>query len=122
MQIKLVLPWPPSANTYWRRNGHRYFISPNGKKYRDEVINSCAIYANLFDENARINVHVDAYPPDKRRRDLDNLGKSLLDSLQAALIFPDDSQIDRLCFVRMPTNENKVEVYIERINPVTTLY
>ena len=37
-----------------------------------------------------------AFPPDRRRRDLDNLPKLVLDSLTAAGLWGDDSQIQRL--------------------------
>ena len=39
---------------------------------------------------------MDAFPPDRRRRDLDNLQKPTLDALQHAGIYEDDSQIDLL--------------------------
>jgi len=45
-------------------------------------------------------VHV--FPPDGRRRDLDNLQKALCDALQHAGVYADDSQIDRLDVQRGP--------------------
>jgi crossover junction endodeoxyribonuclease RusA len=39
---------------------------------------------------------MDAFPPDRRRRDLDNLQKPLLDALQHAGVYEDDSQVDLL--------------------------
>ncbi len=39
---------------------------------------------------------MDAFPPDRRRRDLDNLLKSVLDALEHAGVYADDSQIDLL--------------------------
>lgn len=39
---------------------------------------------------------VEAYPPDRRRRDVDNIFKCLLDSLQWAQVYVDDGQIDKL--------------------------
>jgi crossover junction endodeoxyribonuclease RusA len=39
---------------------------------------------------------MDAFPPDRRRRDLDNLLKALLDSIEHAGVYEDDSQIDLL--------------------------
>lgn len=35
-------------------------------------------------------------PPDKRKRDLDNVCKATLDALQHARLFDDDAQIDEL--------------------------
>jgi crossover junction endodeoxyribonuclease RusA len=39
---------------------------------------------------------MDAFPPDRRRRDLDNIQKALLDSLEHAGVYADDNQIDLL--------------------------
>jgi crossover junction endodeoxyribonuclease RusA len=40
------------------------------------------------------------HPPDRRRRDLDNILKALLDALQYGGAYQDDSQIDSLQVVR----------------------
>ena len=39
---------------------------------------------------------MDVFPPDRRRRDLDNLLKSVQDSLAQTGLYEDDSQIDLL--------------------------
>lgn len=116
MNITFDLPWPPTSNTYWRRNGNRYFISTRGQVYRFYVSKLCNIYASLFDGDDKLRVQIKAYPPDKRKRDLDNLFKSVLDSLQAAEIYVDDSQIDRLSIERMPELLGKLTLTIEKIN------
>ncbi len=94
-QLLIELPWPPSVNHYYRRVAHRTLISREGRRYRDEV---CAILGDLhlrpFD--SELAMTVDAHPPDKRRRDLDNILKSLLDALQHAGAYHDDSQIKKL--------------------------
>lgn len=47
-----------------------------------------------------------AYPPDRRRRDCDNLLKCMLDSLQHAQIYHDDSQIKELHFYMLEPYRN----------------
>jgi len=94
--VALELPWPPSSNTYWRRNGARYFIAPPGIAYRQQVVILGRSYKDYFDKDKRISVIVEAYPPDRRRRDVDNIFKSLLDAMMWAKIYVDDSQIDKL--------------------------
>ncbi|RLI49414.1 MAG: hypothetical protein DRP09_20665 [Candidatus Thorarchaeota archaeon] len=94
-KLLIELPWPPSVNHYYRRVGHRTLISREGRKYRTEVI------ATLRDLHFRpldgeLAMTVDAYPPDKRRRDADNILKSLLDAMQHAGAYHDDSQIKKL--------------------------
>lgn len=44
----------------------------------------------------RIGLALIAYPPDRRRRDLDNLLKGILDGLQYAGLYEDDCQVDDL--------------------------
>ncbi len=110
------MPWPPSANTYWRRNGHRYFIAPKGIAYRQQVAILGRDWRNKFDKDKRLCVTVEAYPPDKRRRDVDNIFKSLLDSLMWAKVYVDDSQIDRLLVERkIVSPPGRVIVSIEEI-------
>ncbi|MBN2293006.1 MAG: RusA family crossover junction endodeoxyribonuclease [Pirellulales bacterium] len=94
-RLLIELPWPPSVNHYYRRVGHRTLISREGRKYRTEI---CAILRDLhfrpFD--GELSMTVDAYPPDKRRRDLDNILKSLFDAMQHGGAYRDDSQIKKL--------------------------
>lgn len=115
MNVTIDLPWPPSANTYWRRNGGRYFISKKGQDYREFVAKAAYGFEGLFSGSDRLRVKIKAFPPDKRKRDLDNLFKSVLDSIQAAEIYVDDCQIDKLSIERMPEYEGKITVTLERI-------
>lgn len=104
--FKFELPWPPSINHYWRHTKNGHYISKEGKLYRDEVYYTCLDYRGILPENGRFSVVIEAYPPDKRKRDLDNLLKSLLDALQNSGVYTDDSQIDRLTIERKtPLNE-----------------
>lgn len=113
---QLVLPWPPSSNTYWRRNGPRYFITAAGIAYRQQVAILGREWRDRFAKEQRVSVIVEAYPPDKRRRDVDNIFKCLLDSMQWAKIYVDDSQIDRLFVERKAVEPpGKVIVSIDEI-------
>lgn len=75
----------------------------------------CYLYAGMFNINARIRLTIDAFPPDKRKRDLDNLFKAVLDSLQAARVFPDDCQIDELSIKRMADYDGRIVINMEQI-------
>jgi crossover junction endodeoxyribonuclease RusA len=116
MNIVIDLPWPPTANTYWRRNGGRYFISKRGQDYREFVAKACYAYQGLFVAEDRLRVKIKAYPPDRRKRDLDNLFKSTLDSIQHAGLYVDDCQIDKLSIERMPEHEGKISICVEKID------
>lgn len=92
--LELDLPFPPSINHYYggTRSGRR-FISSAGMRYRK------AVAAAFSDQSGTRQAGMLAlfgvgWPKDRRRRDLDNhFGKALLDALQLAGAFDDDSQI-----------------------------
>lgn len=98
--IYLRLPYPPSTNHYWLRNkngGMR--ISPEGKAFRLGVL--VAVRATKARKMAgMLSVGILSHPPDKRRRDIDNLLKATLDALQHAGLYADDNQISRLIIER----------------------
>ena len=93
--IVLKLPWPPSLNHYWRRVGNRTLISREGREYRERVVMLCR-RTRIETQDGRLAVTLLASPPDRRHRDLDNIQKPLLDALEHAGIYENDSQIDLL--------------------------
>lgn len=99
MRIFLDLPFPPTVNTYWRRVGSKTLISKKGRAYAEQVA-WITRHSARFPAGKRAAIMVEAYMPDKRNRDLDNLFKALLDSLVKAGVLVDDSVIDDLRIVR----------------------
>ncbi len=95
------LPWPPSVNRYWRSVGGRVLISADGRAYRDTV-RALVLADRVTHGAARVRVTIEASPPDRRRRDLDNLLKAPLDALTHAGLWCDDEQIDALTITREP--------------------
>lgn len=94
--ITLWLPWPPSVNHYWMTSGKRRFIGKDGKAFREAVLLAFLQAREQGFGRGRVSVAVVAYPADRRRRDLDNILKAILDALEAARVFDDDAQADRL--------------------------
>lgn len=91
----LLLDWPPSVDHYWRYGRGRVYVSESGVIYKQSV----AIRAVKFlwsHVEGRLRVRLVAHPPDRGKHDLDNLLKAILDSLQYAGVYEDDSQIDSL--------------------------
>lgn len=91
--MEIELPWPPSTNQYWRRSGCRMHISPQARKYIDLV---CALSFSIKKTTLknRVSLNIQAFPPDKRIRDLDNLLKVFIDALVKANFLLNDGQID----------------------------
>jgi len=98
--IVLELPFPPSVNTYYRRGAHATYMSKAGREYKQAVAEYIASgdFPKMGDK--RLCVSMVIRPRDKRVFDIDNRIKSVLDSLQDAGLFDDDSQVDELCIYR----------------------
>jgi len=103
-ELTLNLPWPPSVNAVWRSVVRGKFATvyktDQGKDYEKRVCKIHMLMGKPKLGDARLCVTVEVYPPDRRRRDLGNLDKVLMDSLEKAGVFDDDSQIDDLRFIR----------------------
>jgi crossover junction endodeoxyribonuclease RusA len=92
-KIEMTLPWPPSVNTYWRNFDGRMIISARGREYRETVGDQITLQKMVKHFKGQLRVEIEAFRPDKRRRDLDNLLKATLDGLAHAGVYEDDSQI-----------------------------
>lgn len=118
--LELTLPLPPSVNTYYKKYRNKLIISPAGQEFRRNVIALVDTIANIerFTKDDRLSLDVNFYPPDNRRRDLDNFcGKALQDALQHAGIYPDDSQLDSVTYNRMAVDRKwpRVEIILDKI-------
>jgi len=114
------LPYPPSINNYYgyKPRGGRY-IKAEGREFRSVVIHSLK---QAFAERewtpleCRLSVWVEVFCPDRRRRDLDNIKKALLDALTHAGVYQDDCLIDDLRSVRGPVVKGGlVRVHVRKI-------
>lgn len=114
--LKIILPYPPSVNTYWGFRGSHRYLTDKAKLFKQEVLTAFKDSKSIGLGSKRLSVTISLFPPDKRVRDIDNVIKSLLDALCQAGAFVDDSQIDRLYVFRDSiTKGGKCEVIIEDI-------
>ena len=96
--IALTLPFPPSVNHYWGQHGKVRYITKRGKDFRQSVAEIVADSGKKAE--GRLQVVVSLFQPTRRKCDIDNYMKALLDALQHAGLFDDDEQIDSLFISR----------------------
>lgn len=102
--LNMELPWPPSTNQIWRnvviKGKPRTLLSAAGRGYRSAVLGVVLQAGAKKGVTGRIRLDITAHPPDKRKRDLDNMLKAPLDALTHAGVWLDDSQVDALLIER----------------------
>lgn len=97
--LNIIIPWPPSGNRYWRLFKNRLIISRDAHDYR-RALKHLSYTWKKTDLTGRLSAEIIAHPPDKRKRDLDNLLKITMDALAKTGIYDDDSQFDKICIER----------------------
>ena len=118
MTLYLRLPWPPSVNHYWRHVGPRVLVSREGRAYRRAChLAMCLQLQRTPDKfSGQVSLTIYVAPPDRRRRDLDNILKALLDALQAIGVYGDDSQVTELYMRRCkPIAQGQVRVEVAQM-------
>jgi len=120
--VVLYLPWPPTVNNYYKvsRHGQRY-LHKNVKSFRDQVCEAISEQCPNLTITDSIFMEVYLFPPDRRKRDLDNYMKGLLDGLTQAGLWEDDSLLDQLHIYRgVVVKDGSVRIEIADAGPVVT--
>lgn len=108
----VVLPYPPSLNHLWRRVGNKTLLSAEGRKYHATASLLVRIKSQGIPRPPH-RVTLLATPPDRRKRDLDNLIKAVLDPVYRGLGM-DDSVVEDLAIRwRRDGNGARIEVILE---------
>jgi crossover junction endodeoxyribonuclease RusA len=99
--IVLYLPWPPTVNDYYKvtQAGQRY-LDKKVRVFRGLVAKSIHEQAPNLHLVDPLFVEVYLFPPDLRKRDVDNYMKGLLDGITESKLWKDDSIIDQLHIFR----------------------
>ena len=96
MICTLQLPLPPTVNTYYRNFHGRTILSKAARDYKQTVKEYVLLNKIPSFGDARLQAIITIFSKDRRKQDLDNRLKSLLDSLGNASVFDDDSQFDKI--------------------------
>lgn len=107
-----VLPYPPSANAYWRTVKNRTYVTHEARRYKSDVSKLARAASAGPQHSGPVRVALSVYRP-RRIGDLDNTLKVLLDSLKG-VAFEDDSQVVELHATRADDAANpRVVVTVE---------
>ena len=115
--MTITIPFPPATgNHMWKHAGRKHYLTEKAKRYYYEVAYHVRAQNAVLGISDSIAVEVLVFPPDKRRRDLDNLWKVIGDSLTKAGVWEDDSLIEKIVLQRMGVDSMpRVEIRIESV-------
>lgn len=99
---KIELPYPPSVNHYWGQKGKIRFLTAKAKQFRQEVVQIILDEAKDIDYDGPVKLDITLYPPDKRKRDIDNTLKPILDALEHANVYTNDVNVHELSVRKKP--------------------
>lgn len=111
--LSFQLPYPVSVNSYYMNSRRgRKFLSKRGREFQKAVRSTLKRTTPFFPEE-RLGMIVTVYPPTRRIMDIDNLWKSLLDSMEGQ-IFASDSQLDDERIIRgaVKPKEGLTDIFI----------
>lgn len=107
----ISLPYPPSVNRIWRQGKNRVFLSAAAAEYYRTtgwLLKGCQTFSI-----ERLSITIGVHPPDRRKRDIDNILKVTLDTLQRCGIVSDDNQFDAIHLFRYhPLKDGRLSIVI----------
>ncbi len=111
--LRIELPYPPSVNHYYVHTASGVILSARGKRYRRDAALLLQRFRGACGGDRRLSVTVNIFPPDKRKRDIDNILKCILDSLEYANVYENDNQIDMLTVIRRQrVQDGAVQIWV----------
>lgn len=114
--VKFELDYPPSVNSYWQRNRNGSVrVSSKGMSYKHTVK---ILLHGRKQLTGRLKGVFVVNVPDRRRRDLDNTLKAILDAMQGH-VFLDDEQFDEIIIKRGGLVKNgRIDVELYEIKEI----
>jgi crossover junction endodeoxyribonuclease RusA len=95
--MNLTLSYPTiTGNTVWRHAKGKTYINPKAKDYYNLIAWELLSHKAAIGLAIPLQVSLKLYPPDNRKRDMDNLIKILHDALTKGGLWQDDSLVRKL--------------------------
>ena len=88
--MKLTLPWPPTVNHLHTVHMGRKILSSKARRWYEECGWVVRTQSSSSLDVRRVEIVIDLRPPSRRRYDIDNRIKPVLDVLVKNHIIPDD--------------------------------
>ena len=111
--LMIELPFPPSINHAWKLRvvGKRamVYMSQEALNFRAEVKRRVG---TITSTKARLSVTITLYAPNKRRYDIDNRVKAVLDAFTHAGVWDDDEQIDMITVFRGDVSKDNGSCFV----------
>ena len=118
--IQLLLPFPPSVNRLWRSGRGHVYPSKRYQEWRDraaEAVRDAWSGATIL---GALSVEIRLYGDSRRRWDIDNRAKAVLDLLERMEVIGDDTQVHRLVLHRGPMRKGGgAWVIVQPMDPET---
>jgi len=122
--MNIVLPFPPvTGNHMWKHAKGKHYLVKEAKDYYADVMMAVQMQGAHLNTDEKLRLQVLLYPPDNRRRDMDNAWKVIGDAMTKAGVWLDDSQIRaKLIEWQEPVKGGRVLVNLARYveNPLTS--
>lgn len=105
---------PPSVNHYYGHRGHKVFITADGKQFRNRIREACAGKPKIL---GPVAVCVRVHWRTRRKHDLDNVFKSLLDSVKDVLFEDDDKVVQIFAEKRVGEPRDGFDLIVRSLPP-----
>ena len=116
----LTIPFPPTLNHNIGRKGGRYFQSGEYKSFLSQVgWLWLKAKPQVWSKESRYSVSIELVYNTRRKYDVDNRVKPILDALTRAGTWNDDAQVDEIFVVRGEVDKERPRalVWIEPLEP-----
>jgi Holliday junction resolvase RusA-like endonuclease len=114
----MILPFPPTLNGLYAGKSRRY-KSPRYKEWIALALKKINKQSCPRWVNGAVKVELDFVRPDRRKRDLDNLAKAVLDFCTDVGVWSDDSQIEHLTLRWVKDSFKGVKITVSAIDVQT---
>lgn len=106
---------PLSTNNIYRRHGFTIYLSKDGSKLKEYYQWEVKTQWKEDIQYKELELDIKLYFGDKRKRDIDNFNKLVLDSM-TGIVYLDDKQIQKLTVEKLYDKKNpRVEIIVKKV-------